>query len=1011
MKLVSIRRRLLASTIFAGAALGGAAAALPAAAQTSSAAASKSSDVSEVVVTGSRIRQAATDTPAPVDVVNAQDLTDRGYVTAGQALNDLTSITISQPISTGPGNASGPGQTFPNLFNLGAGRTLTLVDGHRFVTSSTPITGTGSGAGSAVDTNLIPVGLIDHVDVVQAGGAAVYGSDAIAGVVNYVLKKNFEGAEIDAQTGNSSRDDFMQNSLRATLGRNFDDNKGNIAVDFEWTKSPSLGTADRPISALSRSTSGTTEILNSRFYEFNTNGVLFTIPAPTPACGGANCFLRIGGVPQQFSADGASLIAYNPGLNPTTGGTALIPPFATGGDGFKLSDLSGLFTGIQRYSTNVLAHYDLTDHAKLSGSFLYGRTEGDDPQGSQGFSQTILNSAASGAGPIQFNRTNPFLTAGEIAAITAVQPSFGAGAPLFLSKDFVDLLPTQHFNTTTDSYRGLIALDGDFNRLDRDFYYSLSYSHGEVVSKQLGYSINNAKFKNAISATTNAAGQIVCSINAVTVVDPSCAPINPFGANTATAGAGTYVSVPVGYQYNNYQDDFLATLGGNLFALPAGQVKFSVAYEHRVESQQFNPAPADLLGLVGSGVPTAATSGRFNTNEYSGELLIPLLGEGFNAPGFKTVELSGQYRFVDNSIAGTEDVWGLGLRWQVVDGFTVRASRSRNFRAPTLFQLFAPSTTALAGGTGDPCDSRNINAGPNPSVRAANCLALFTANPLFGTGSAGTAPVGSSAAARLAGFQDTSVNFSTALVTSGGNATLQNEISDTTTYGFVFQPAYVPGQLTITADYINIDLQNGLTGFTPTNFSQSCFDAVGANGPTCGFFTRDAVGNIATATSTTYNAASLKYEGETVDANYRFPLEWLVRRPDSGNVELGLEATHNEILRQTVQGATTQIVGTVAEPRWVVRADVRYIRGPLRLTYEAYYLPPAYAVQGANALNNADPFIDSNLRQDISASYDFGRFQVRAGVNDITDKMPSYPTLSYGDILGRTYFVGLKAHY
>ncbi|MBS0359871.1 MAG: TonB-dependent receptor plug domain-containing protein, partial [Proteobacteria bacterium] len=261
----SVRRRLLASTTVGGLVLAAGLAAQPAAAQTSEAAASNNT-ASEVVVTGSRIRQAATDTPAPVEMVTAQDLNDRGFVTAGQALNDLTSITPAQALSTGPGVASGGGQTFPNLFNLGPGRTLTLVDGHRFVTSATPVTGTASGSGSGVDTNLIPVGLIDHVDVVQAGGAAVYGSDAIAGVVNYVLRQNFQGLEMDAQGGQTSRGDYPQYSLRATAGRNFDGGKGNVALDVEWSKSDSLLTGDRPTSALSRSTSGTTEILNSRFW-------------------------------------------------------------------------------------------------------------------------------------------------------------------------------------------------------------------------------------------------------------------------------------------------------------------------------------------------------------------------------------------------------------------------------------------------------------------------------------------------------------------------------------------------------------------------------------------------------------------------------------------------------------------------------------------------------------------------------------------------------------------------
>ncbi|MGZ6014762.1 MAG: TonB-dependent receptor domain-containing protein [Phenylobacterium sp.] len=1010
MNLVSNRRRLLASTIFAGVTIGAGLAALPAEAQSSGASA-KSGDVSEVVVTGSRIKQAATDTPAPVEVVTSQDLTDRGFVTAGQALNDLTSITTAIPEANGSGTASGPGQTFPNLFNVGAGRTLTLVDGRRFVSSATPVTATTAGAGSGVDTNLIPVGLLDRVEVVQAGGAAVYGSDAIAGVVNYVLKQNFQGLEMDAQGGQSSRGDYPQYSLRATAGTNFQGGKGNIALDVEWSKTDPLGTNSRPTSALSRSTSGTTEILNSRFWEFNTAGVIFTTPAPVPICGGANCFLRVGGVPQQFSADGASIVPFNPGVNPSNGGNLLTPPFATGGDGFPLNQLFALYTGVERYSGNLLAHYDVDDHMKLSGSVLYGRTKGDDMAGSQGFSQTILNTPASGSGYIVFTKANPFLSAAEIASIAAAQPSFGGGAPLFLSKDFVDLLPTQHFFTTTDSYRLLFAVDGDFNRFDRDFTYSLSYTYGQVDQKQQGWAVDNAKFKKAMSATLNAAGQIVCSINAVTVVDPACAPINPFGIHSASAGAGLYVSDPVGYSFENQTNDFLAVLNGDVVKLPGGDSKFSVAYEHRTESQDFRPNAAELQGLTGTGAPVVPTSGSYYTNEVSAELVVPVIGKDMNVPGFRNLEVNGQYRYVDNSIAGTEDVWGLGLHWEVVEGFALRASRSRNFRAPTLYQLFAPSTTTLAGGVQDPCDSRIINAGPNPSVRAANCLALFTANPLFGTGSAGSAPVGSSAATRLATFQDTAFNFSTASVTSGGNGKLQNEISDTTTYGFVFQPAFVPGQLVITADYINIDLQNGLTGFTPTNFSQSCFDAVGANGSTCSFFTRDLVGNIATAQSTTYNAASLKYQGETMDINYRFPTAWFIASDTDGHVELGAEATHNEILRQTVQGATTQIVGTVAEPRWQVRLDARYVHGPWRFTYEAFYLPPAYAVQGANAANNAHPFIDSNTRHSISGSYDFRNFQFRAGVNNLTDRMPSYPTLSYGDILGRTYFVGIKARY
>ncbi|MFN4186268.1 MAG: TonB-dependent receptor plug domain-containing protein, partial [Hyphomonas sp.] len=199
----------------------------------------------------------------------------------------ITSATPSAPVANGSGSAAGSGQQFPNLFGLGAGRTLSLVNGRRFVTSS-------SGMGDrVVDTNLIPVGLLERVDVVQAGGAAVYGSDAIAGVINYVLKDDFEGLEVDAQYGISSRDDYPQTSLRMTFGDNFLDGRANLAGNVEWSKSDALYGQDRPRSNLSRLTVSNAantgpsdgvpavrELLDAHFWPFNTNGLIFSTPAP-----------------------------------------------------------------------------------------------------------------------------------------------------------------------------------------------------------------------------------------------------------------------------------------------------------------------------------------------------------------------------------------------------------------------------------------------------------------------------------------------------------------------------------------------------------------------------------------------------------------------------------------------------------------------------------------------------------------------------------------------------------
>lgn len=208
----------------------------------------KSSPSGDIVVTGSRIRQSATDTPTPVIAVDSQYISDRGYTSAAESLNSLTSNVPSFNVVPGTGGTVGTptnpaGQQFPNLFNLGPGRTLTLVNGRRMVT-------TASGLGdSSVDSNIIPIGLLKRVDVVQASGAVVYGSDAIAGVVNYVLRDDFEGVELDAQLGISSRGDYFERSFRGTFGTNFAGGRGNIAVSVDYSRNPTLDNYSRPLTA------------------------------------------------------------------------------------------------------------------------------------------------------------------------------------------------------------------------------------------------------------------------------------------------------------------------------------------------------------------------------------------------------------------------------------------------------------------------------------------------------------------------------------------------------------------------------------------------------------------------------------------------------------------------------------------------------------------------------------------------------------------------------------------
>ncbi|MFN3514819.1 MAG: TonB-dependent receptor domain-containing protein [Phenylobacterium sp.] len=985
---ISARRRLFASTVMGGLAL---AAAHPAAAQSGDDVAS----LEEVVVTGSRIRRSETTTEAPVAVLDAQTIVDRGFVQAGEALNQLTASMPQFAMAPGNGAAAGNGQQFPNLFGLGPGRTLTLVNGRRFVTSS-------SGLGDrVVDTNIIPTGLIQRIDIVQGGGAAVYGSDAIAGVVNYVLKDDFEGLELDAQYGISSRDDYPTQNLRATAGRNFLDNRANVAVNLEWSQSRPLYDYDRPRSNLGRvtisneantSTSdgvpAVRENLNTRFTSFNANGIIFS-PAPAPP---ANFIYRIGGVPQQFNSVGTALVPYDLGVVGAI-------PFSSGGDGHPYQELAALYAGVERWSGALIGHYDVTDRIKLTGELVVARVESRDPYGNQA-SNTVLNSAASGAGPIAISRANPYLTPQTLAQLGGP-----GGPPLFLSKWWSDLLPTRENTLTTDTVYAMLGAEGDFDLAGRNFYWSVSFSHAETDGALRGYGVVTNRFNNAVNAVRNAQGQIVCAINADATSandDPACAPLNPFGVGNVSQEARLYVTAPIGQDYLNTQDDFLATLAGDLFSLPAGPVKFSLAYEHREEKAKFVPLAANQQGIVGSQVPTVATGGQYKTNEFSGELLVPLLGGDFALPFAQSVELNGAYRFVDNSVAGQEDVWGLGVRWQVVDGLVLRASRSRNFRAPTLDQLFAPSRTALGSIAVNPCDADRIAAGPAPATRLANCQALFAANPGYGP---------------LAGFQDPSENFSQALITTGGNPDLRNEVSKTWTYGFVLQPGFAPG-LTLIADRVEVDLTDGLSAFTPQQFLETCFDSSPQPADICATVTRNAQGHIATARQTTFNAGRITFRGEVYNANYVFQVGRFFDDRALGELELNLEATRIEKLEVSVTGLdvtrvdnTSSTTGYGPSPDFAARFDLRYRNGPFRATYTLNYLSPVKQVFNATIETTPTPEIDENIRHSASASYDFGRFTVRGGVTNFTDEEPSFPTRNYGDILGRRYFVGLNARF
>ena len=911
---------------------------------------------------------------------------------------------------------------------------LSLVNGRRFVTSGVaapPDTGIVSRGDNVVDTNMIPTGLLDRVEVVQAGGSVVYGSDAIGGVVNYILKDHFTGAEFDAQTGETTHHDYTQNKVRATLGTNFLDDRGNVAINLEWSRSNPLVQAQRSYLAAVGLTADADprytgpnnqgiypnyNLLNSSFWEFSNNGVPFIVPPGAPyqaAFGGAflvtqNGIHYPGGMPTQFNAAGTALIPYNlgnfpPGTGPNQAFVGI--PFASGGDGYPYQDLGSLYSGVERYNAMVIGHIDLTPTIKVSTELYAGRTGGIDPLGTQP-SFTVLNSAASGAGAIPVLASNPYLPAGAAGSIanylnTTLGPGLGfawlGGAPLppslvSLSKYWPGLIPSDAVKTDTESLRALFAIDGSFKLAPGDYYWQVSASHGYTQNENSSYNVLVNQFNNAINVVANGSGQPVCAINVPSVTDAACVPLNPFGNNPVSAAAQAYVSGLFGLTQYEKEDDLLGTLGGPLAALPGGDLKFDAGYEHRSDKANYDPLPDSALGLDPSGAPTPRTSGEYSTNELSGELLVPLLGKDFTLPAVKELELSGAYRFVHNSEAGSANLWNAGIRWTVVPGLTLRASHGTNFRAPNLNDLFLPPVTALNAIGQDPCDTRYINQGTNPAARLANCQALFAAHPSYNGGNG------------LAGYEDPATNFATAAITTQGNAALENEISHTWTVGVVFQPEFIPN-FTIVADRIEIRLTNAITQFQPLNYLAACFDSIPQPAAYCDSYMRNSNGDIATATASFVNAGLLTYKGETYNVHYNFALA------SAHHFDLNLELTHNEENNLSVAETVTQYAGTALDPHWVARFDANYSIAALRLSYSVFYLPRSIAQPGDTAQNTLYLYYSSNTQHSLSALYDVTNYlTLRAGIINLTNEAPSFPSLSYGDVLGRRYFLGFNLH-
>ena len=591
-------------------------------------------NVSEtIVVTGSRIERAGFDQPTPTTVIGADEILKGDRASIQQVLNDQPQFraTVSPAVSVG--NTSGSGNAPADLRGLGINRTLTLVNGRRFV--------------GANNLNFVPVSLVSRVEVVTGGASAAWGSDAVAGVVNIILNDELEGLSLGADYGISSRGDGARYGLDGSFGKSFADGAGHFMVGAEYVNDK--GVADRN----SRKNLGSADIIA-------VPGGLELVRdvnlLPFGISGGGGLITSGIFAGQTFNLDGS--------LRPFDGPNAL---GVGGSDAVGLYDHIAVSTPVERLSVYGRASYEI-GNAKIWIDGTYARSESD-----YAFLPDFL------VPPLTIQSDNPFLSGAIQSQLAA------AGETSFDYYRLFDDLLMFRYTGIREIKEGAIGIDGT---LGNGFKYSAHYSHGEADND---LSLKNARlatnFNNAIDAVLSG-GQIVCAINADATTandDPACAPLNPFGRNNASAESLDYVTGTQRTFSTSKLDSMGVEIQGDLFSLWAGPVTVAVGVEARWEELTGTRTPETVAGGFGIPVFTSNLSGGFNVKEGFAEIVLPLV----DIEDKFALDFNGAARYSDYSYSGGIWAWKAGGTARLFNDVLLRITRSRDVRSATIGELFS----------------------------------------------------------------------------------------------------------------------------------------------------------------------------------------------------------------------------------------------------------------------------------------------------------------------------------
>jgi outer membrane receptor protein involved in Fe transport len=999
----TMRTRLLASSMITGAALA-AVSTTGAQAQTAPAPAPAATSVQELVVTGSRIPSKNLTSVSPITTVNNQDVKLQGTTNVEDLINNLPQAFAD--FGTFETNGSSGTSTI-DLRGLGNVRTLVLVDGKRLQPGDPNV--------PVADINMIPPALIDRVEVLTGGASAVYGSDAVAGVVNFIMKHNYQGLQIDVESSIGEHDNSSQQARAAnalgqsvfglpdvglpsgsvwagardtvtiTGGANSPDDKGNVEFYLSYTHLSAVNQAtyDWSKCSLATNTSNTKQ--------------QYCLGSSNDATGRLILLSSLPG-----SGGGAGAGDYDIALPPVGGNMAAFNP----GQDFNFAPYQFLQRSDERYTAGEFSHYEIAPWLDAYSSFMF---LDDHTSAHLGPSAAFLGDSFA----IPCN--DPLLSSAQANSLCGTEAGVaGQAANVLIGRRNVEGGPRISDTTHTD-YRIVFGGKGD---IAPGWSYDLSLQYGRSVLTDVNTNqMLVSHIRNALDVIPGPGGVPVCASGVA-----GCVPWNIWTPGGVTQDALNYVqgtAVDSGY---TTEQVITGSITGDLGQYGAKSpwasdgVGISLGAEYRREFLTFIPDAVEQSGdLSGTGTTVGATGSQSDKDVF-GEIRIPLVQ---NMPFFKDLTFEGGYRYSDYTSGGGNSTYKLGLDWQVIPDLRLRGSYERAVRAPNVDELFGPQFTNLFGGN-DPC------AGTSPSASLTACERTGVTPAQYG-------------------HIIQCVSGQCGLLT-GGNPDLVPETAKTWSVGAVLTPTFLRG-FSVSVDYFNIQVDNVVTTIPPSQILTGCLDEDITSD--CSLIHRSIDGSIfgtgGFVQSTEVNAAQLDTTGVDVNADYRTALsDWGLG--DHGSINVSFTGTYVDKLSTTNLGSPTYdcaglygLTCGTPTPKWRHQMRLSWIT-PWNLTLSVAwrYLSPTNLDFNSNQkvlqVDSPDTFpADAHIPAfsyfDVSFQYKFrDRYTFRGGVNNVFDRTPPIlDTNSFGitapafgnantwpqifDPLGRVLFIGLTADF